>query len=537
MSRWGWRRSIAAAALAVPISGLLACAPATRADTIVIASGSDLEGMNPLATVHPLSRQLQRFALFVTLTRLDSTLAVAPYFAQGWTWSADRQRLTLRTFGALRWHDGAQVTARDAAFTLEAARDPATAFPRAAALATLDSSWAPNDTTLILHFRSPQAELPFILSELPIAPAHLLDTVPRPALRRAAFARAPVGCGPFRFTRRSPGVEWRFARDSTFPTALGGPAHASGFAVVVIDEPTTKLAGLVSGDLDVAGIAPTMARQAAQDATLRVLSYPVLFTHTLVFNTQRPSLDDARVREALSLAIDRARIVDLAMAGQGAVAEGPLPAGHPYAGSPDEARAEQRRDGPSRAARADSLLEAAGWRRRADGRRARGGGPLALTLRFVGSGDNLIEQLVQADLAARGVTVDLRAMELGAFLSEARRTDKRFDLLLAGIPGDVGLSHLVAMFDGREAGGPLDYAGFHNAALDQGFAGLRAAPSTAALRTGWRVVLDELAKDHPVAWLAHARGVQGLTRRLDGVQMDLRGELPTIAQWQRRSAP
>ena len=520
MMRAGPRGSIAVGVL---LGLLAACAPPPRGDTIVLASGADLEGMNPLATVHPLSRQLQRFALFVTLTRLDSALAPQPYFARAWAWSADRATLTLRTFGALAWHDGERVTARDAAFTLEAARDPRTGYPRASALAALDTAWAANDTTLVLRFRAAQPELPAILSELPLAPTHLLSALPRSELRRAPFARAPVGCGPFRFESQRPGIRWRFTRNAAFPAELGGPAHAAALAVVVIDEPSTKLAGLVSGELDVAGIAPTMARQAANDPSLRVVSYPVLFTHTLVFNTTRPPLNDARVRRALALAVNRTRIVDVALAGYGAAASGPMPAGHPLAplALPTDTTMS-----------VDALLDAAGWTRRRDGSRAKDDRPLELSLRFVASGDNLVEQLVQADLAAHGVVVSLRAMEFGAFLAEARRPDRRFDLLLTGVPGDLALSQVRSMFDSREAGGPLDYAGFHSAALDRHFAQLRSASSPSKLAAAWRDVLAQLRDDAPVAWLVHARGVQGVARRLHGVTMDLRGELPTVASWQ-----
>ena len=488
--------------------------------------------MNPLATIHPLSRQLQRFALFVTLTRLDSALSPEPYFARAWGWSADRRTLTLRTVASLHWHDGPTVTAHDAAFTLEAARDPVTAFPRAAALSALDSAWAESDTTLVLHFRSPQGDLPLFLAEMPIGPVHLLGAVPRADLRRSAFARAPVGCGPFRFVRRDVGVRWLFARDTAFPAALGGAARAAALAIVVIDEPTTKLAGLVSGDLDVAGIAPTMAAQASRDPTVRVSTYPVLFTHTLVFNTTRAPLDDPRVRLAFSLAINRDRVVDVALAGQGTAARGPLPSGHPWAPLASSAGA-----AAGDTTRANALLDAASWRRGPDGVRRHDGAPLALSLRFVGSGDNLVEQLVQADLAARGIQVELRAMELGAFLAEARRPDKRFDLLLTGIPGDLALSHLAAMFDGTEAGGPLDYAGFHSTSLDARFAAVRAAPSAAALRVAWREVMREIDVDTPVAWIVHARGVQGIARRLADVRMDLRGELATLARWRLGATP
>jgi peptide/nickel transport system substrate-binding protein len=530
MSRADARRSIRAWGLRLLAAAAIACTPPDRGDVVVMASGADLEGMNPLATIHPLSRQLQRHALFVTLVRLDSALAPEPWFARRWHWSDDRRTLTLATFGALAWHDGARVTAHDAAFTLEAARDPATAFPRAGALAPLDSAWASDDTTLVLHYAAPQAAIPAALAELPIAPRHLLDTVPRAQLRRAAFARNPVGCGPFRFAGRDPGVAWHFTRVLDFPRELGGPARAEHLAIVVVDEATTKLAGLVSGELDVAGIAPTMVAQASRDPGLRVLTYPVLFTQALVMNPARAPLDDVRVRRAIARSIDRARLVSVAMAGQGTPAIAPVPPDHPAApvAAPSAAA-------PDTAA-ADALLDQAGWRRGPDGVRARGGQRLALTLQFVGAGDNIMEQLVQADLAARGIAVTLRPVELGAFLAEARRPDKRFDLLLTGIPGDLALSHLGAMFDGREAGGALDYAGYHAPALDARFAAVRTAPSAEAQRDAWRAVLAALDSAAPVAWLTHARGVQGVSRRLDGVEMDLRGELASVTRWRRERA-
>ena len=88
------------------------CAPPARAtDVVVVASGAELESANPLVTVHPLSRQVQRYALFVTLARYDSALRAQPYYARRWEWSADRTALTLHLEPTLRWHDGAPTTA------------------------------------------------------------------------------------------------------------------------------------------------------------------------------------------------------------------------------------------------------------------------------------------------------------------------------------------------------------------------------------------------------------------------------------------
>ncbi len=493
-----------------------------------MASGADLESGNPLVTIHPLSRQVQRYALFVTLVRYDSALAPQPYYARRWERGDGGRTLTLHLADGLRWHDGVPTTARDAAFTFLAARDPATGYPRAAELAALDTAFALDDTTLVLRWREPTAELPALLAELPVVPAHLLASLPRRALRTAPFNDAPVGNGPFRFVSRRRGARWTFTRNPDFPRTLGGPPRLNGFVVAVVDEATTKFAGLASGELDMAGIAPVMAELARRDATLRVLTYPVLFGTGLFFNTTRPPFDDARVRRAVSRSLDRARIVEVALAGYGMPTSSPVPPDSPLA---------WHRAAEYDTLAADALLDDAGWRRGADGLRRRGGRPLDVELLTVGSGDNVAEQLVQSDLAARGITLRVRQTEMGSFLTTVRATAKQFDLIAAGVPGDLSLSYVSALFATSQRGGTLDYTGFHLPGLDALLATAARAPSGEARLAAWRAVqvaLDSLA---PATWLYHSRGVQGVSRRVLGVRMDLRGELVSIHDWSLATAP
>ncbi|HET9463894.1 MAG TPA: hypothetical protein VFO71_00050, partial [Gemmatimonadales bacterium] len=72
--------------LAVLVS---ACGPnaARRGQTVLFASGADLQSINPLLTVHPLARQVQRHVLLTTLARYDSALSPQPYLARSWEWS------------------------------------------------------------------------------------------------------------------------------------------------------------------------------------------------------------------------------------------------------------------------------------------------------------------------------------------------------------------------------------------------------------------------------------------------------------------
>ncbi len=520
----GWRIG----ASIVLLGAAPSCAPPEgRAQTVVYATGADLEGANPITTAHPLARQVQRYALLVTLVRFDSLLNPIPYFARRWEWSTDRRSVTFTLDPSLRWHDGVRTTAADVRFTLEAAMDPASASPRVAELAMVDSVAALTDTTLWVHFRSPPPSLPTVFAELPVAPAHLLAQVPRRDLRRASFNTAPVGNGPFRFLRRDAGRRWILARNDSFPQSLGGPPQMERFVVTLVDEPTTKFAGLVSGDLDVAGIAPTMASLVDRDPSLRVLSYPVLYTSVIVFNSARAPFDDIRVRRAVDALIDRERLVKIALAGFASPADGAIPPSHPaWIATPR----------PS-AATADSLLDAAGWRLGSDGLRRAAGKELRFTLLTVGSGDNSLEQLIQGDLRKHGVDVEIRQLEFGAFMALARAPEKTFDALITLVPGDLGLAYLGGMFDGALRGGGLDYAAYHTASLDAAFASVRSSPNDSAQRASWQRVQLVLAQELPVAWLYHARGVQGVSRRLRGVEMDLRGELATLAQWTFNGAP
>ncbi len=476
------------------------------------ASGADLQSINPLLTVHPLARQVQRNALFMTLARYDSALVARPYLAEAWRWSTDRRTLELAVRRDVRWHDGAPTTAADVAFTLNAARDPATGYPRRSDLECLAGARATGGFTVRLAFCRPQASFPDVLTDLAILPAHLLAGLPHDQLRHAAFNQHPVGNGPFRFVSHTPNQRWVFDANPDFPAALGGPPGVQRLVVVVVDEPATKLAGLVTGELDVAGIQPMDAALVHQDPRLAVVDYPILLTYGLVWNTGRPPFSDPRLRRALTLALDRRAMVDAYVYGFGEVADGPAPPWHP--------RAVPVARVPFDRAASGALLDSLGWRVGAGGWRRRDGRPLAFTILTVGAADNSLEQMIQSDLRAVGVNARIRQLELGAFLARATGAARDYDALVTGILGDLSLGYLRGLFDSRRLAEPLQYAQYGNPAVDR-------ALDAGDLAEVQRIV----ARDLPVTFLYHARGLQGLSRRVHGVRMDLRGELATLQRW------
>ncbi|PYP69716.1 MAG: hypothetical protein DMD36_09015, partial [Gemmatimonadetes bacterium] len=260
--------------------------------------------------------------LLTTLVRYDTTLAPQPYLARTWTWSGDRTALVFRLQAGVRWHDGAPTTARDVAWTLNAARDPATGYPRSHDLADVVFVNDADASTVVVRFGRPRPEprLPDVFADLAIAPAHLLDSVPRARLRQASWNASPVGNGPFRFTTHESNRRWVFVANPDFPPALGGVPRLERFVVVVVDEPTTKLAALTAGEIDFAGIQPAHAAFVRKNPELALLDYPEIFPVGIVLNTRRPPFDDPRLRLAVALALDRREIVEAYLYGFGAAA-------------------------------------------------------------------------------------------------------------------------------------------------------------------------------------------------------------------------
>ena len=470
--------ALAGAALAGSACGTDA---ARRGRTVVYASGADLQTINPLLAVHPLAKQVQRYVLLTTLVRYDSALNPQAYLARAWTWSGDRTTLTFRLVRGVRWHDGVATTARDVAWTINTARDAATGYPRLNDLASVAFVDDPNDSTVILRFNRPQRALPDVLTDLAVLPAHLLDSIPHAELRRAAWNDRPVGNGPFRFVAHESNQRWVFAANPDFPAALGGPPRLERFIIVVVDEPTTKLAALTAGEIDFAGIQPAHATFVRQNPALAVLEYPEIYPYGIAFNTRRPPFDDVRLRRAVALALDRQEIVDGYLYAFGAVADGPVPPGvpgyvpvRPVPTDPDSAR------------------------------RLLGGRRIAFELLTVGSGEAPLEQMIQARLAAVGFDVSIRQLELTAFLDRVNPRRRDFEAAVIGTLGDPGLGYLTTLAD---------------------LTGLAAPDDPARAQ---RMFRDSL----PVAFLYHARGVAGMNRRVLGVRMDMRGELPTVAGWQ-----
>ena len=506
--------------------GITACGPPPRSQEprVLFASGADLQSINPLVAVHPLAKQVQKHVLLLTLAAYDSAMRPIPRLAS-WQWSDDRSALTFSLRRDVRWHDGRPTTADDVVWTLAMARHPDVAYPRARDLASVTRVARIDSFTVDVHFARPQPTFPDVLTDLAVLPRHHFEGVAPGQIRSAPYNRQPVGNGPFEFVEYRPNQRWVFRRAEEFPPPLGVP-KIDRFVVVVVDESATKLAALTSGELDFAGINPAHASFVRGDPRLDVIDYPVRFSNALLWNLRREPFRDVRMRRALTMGLDRELLVDAYLYGFGSPADGPVSPDHPWYEPPTRVPYD-----PIEAAR---VLDELGWIREeqggGDGIRRKNGRRLSFRLLTVAVADNALEQMIQAQLRELGVGVGIRLSELGAFLAVAQGPQRDFDALVMGIPGDLSLGNVAALFGGAPAG-PLAYPGYQNSGFDAAMTRVSEAETYDDLQIAWRDAQRMLVRDVPVTWLYHSRGVQGTNRRVRGVAMDLRGELAGVADW------
>ncbi|WP_243276982.1 ABC transporter substrate-binding protein [Desulfallas sp. Bu1-1] len=132
----------------------------------------------------------------------------------------------------------------------------------------------------------------------------------------------PYGTGPFKFAEYKNGEALVVTRNDDY---WSDKAQLEKVTFKVIPDPSTRLAALQTGEIqavaDVGGILPEQAPAITGDAELVLLSRPVTTTHYLLFNNKKPPFDDRRLRQAVSLSLDRPQLVKEVLNGYGEPAD------------------------------------------------------------------------------------------------------------------------------------------------------------------------------------------------------------------------
>ncbi len=494
--------------------------------TAVIAVLSDFQAFNPVTNTHLTSDDVIKHMLFTPLIQYDEDLTPQPWLAERWELSDTAVTFFLRR--DVRWHDGPPVTAEDVKFTFDLAKNPETASLLGSAYMNLVRAATVVDSfTVRFSFESPHAQA---LDGFwwPPLPSHLLRGVAAAELSQHRFNREPVGSGPFRFG------EWRAAQSLTLVAnpehspGLGGPPRLERVVFRIVPEATTMVTELINGTADMIGytLLPDQAAQIRNQSGVELRHYPSREFTFFAWNHTRPLFSDARVRRAMTLAIDRQQIIDGLLQGFAVPASGMIPSWSPMDPGLDPL--------PHDAAGARRLLEEAGWRdSNNDGLLDRGGQPLRFTL-TINSANRLhadIAQVMQQQLRQVGVDVQIRPQEFQSLLQGYKA--REYDAVLANWSLDtfkVDPSPLFSCAQARVAGS-ANRTGYCNPQADALMErGLRATDQGEAKQV-WAEYSRLLQQDQPLTFLYWIEDLAGLGPRVRGADTDVRSKIVNIREW------
>lgn len=324
--------------------------------------------------------------------------------------------LTYHLRHRVKWHDGAPFTSRDVKFTWQAIMNPRNNVVSRRGFDQIASIETPDDYTVVMHMKRlfpPAVDSIFGESDTPtrILPAHLLAQYPD--INHIAFNGAPVGTGPYEFVSWQRGDRIVLRANASY---FGGKPGLKALTLTIIPDDNTIHSQLQTHEAELAIETTSMLYRdvAGFPGITRLLAQSPAYTAIMV-NTQRAALQDARVRQALVLGVDRAAIVRDDTFGTAAVAVADL---SPYYWAFDPGL----RPIPYDPQRARALLDAAGWHAGPDGIRVRNGTRLSLLLVYgLGSGTvrTIVAQLQQM-YRAIGIDVQLKGFDYAMLYAAAQ---------------------------------------------------------------------------------------------------------------------
>lgn len=480
--------------------------------TLVVAIGADPGQLNPAITTSGGTHTAAEL-MYNGLVGLDDNLAPVPELAESWDVEGDGALYRFHLRAGVVWHDGTPFTADDVKFSFEEVLLKLHARTRTSVGPVLEGIEVSDPLTVTFRFKQPYA--PFLqqldVTEAPIVAKHIYAGSD-PA-KNAANTK-PVGTGPFAFVSYTPDSEIKLKRNESY-WAAGFP-KLDEVVMRIIPETGSQIVALEKGEVDwVWGVpGPDEARLDA-DPNIELLrtdrnpggSNCIM---TVSFNLDRPVVKDVRVRQAIAHALDRQQFVDKILFGQGRVAAAPISSGIGFAHAKGLAM-------PAfDAAKAGALLDEAGWKAGADGKRAAAGvtdvadgTPLAIEFLHFPSFTRYGE-LLRSQLAEVGVELVLKPLDPPVF-AETVFTNRAFDANIIsycnGPDPEIGVRR---MYDSAQIGAvPFsNAAAYRNPDVDALFAEAQKTIDQAERGELYRQIQEKVVADQPYVWLVETSGVR-----------------------------
>jgi peptide/nickel transport system substrate-binding protein len=375
-----------------------------------VAIFAEPASLNPLLATTTADNFLSSltFDLLVTLddrgNEIPDLAAVVPTLANGGI-SRDGLTTTYRLRHGVRWQDGAPFTSADVKFSWQAVMNPNNNVVERRGYDQVSSVDTPDAYTAVFHLKRPFA--PFVdtvfgESDDPfrVIPKHLLDRYPN--INQIAFNQQPIGTGPFRVVRWYHGDHVELVAN---PRYFRGPPKLKKILVYTVPDGNTSAAQLQSHDIDlVLAVTASNFRNLREAAGVRTMLVKQPSYAAIVFNMAHAPLDDVRVRQAISSAVNEKRIVDNLTFGTASLAKADLSDFY-WAYDPNISGY------PHNIAAAERLLNEVGWLRGGSQIRSKNGRPLALQL-AIGTGSETARAIAvsaQSDLKQAGIDVEIKS--------------------------------------------------------------------------------------------------------------------------------
>jgi dipeptide transport system substrate-binding protein len=495
---------------------------AALAKTLVFCSEGNPETLSPALTTTTTGMNATRPVFNNLVEFVPGTTQLTPALAESWTISDDGRDYTFRLREGVKFHANRQFTptrdlnADDVVFSLTRQLQPKSAEAAASFVyfgdmgmsGLLEAVERLDDRTVRIRLTRPEA--PF-LADLAMPFAAVLSAEYAEVLERAGtpdlIDTQPIGTGPFSFVSYTRDVAVRFRRFADYWRA---PQAIDTLIFSITPNPTVRLIKLKAGECQVMAFpSPEDEADISASPSLNLLRQEGLNIGYMSLNTQKPPFNDARVRRAINMAVDRAAIIQSVYAGSGTAARNPIP---PTLWSYDNSDDDVPYD-PEAARR---LLSEAGY---PDGFET-DLWYMPVSRPYIPDGRRLAE-MIEADLARIGVRVELVTDEWSVYRAKLQAGEPH--MALFGWTGDNGdpdnfLHVLLGCLAAREGGSNVarwcdpDYERLVNAA--------KLTADQTARETLYRQAQAVFRRELPWVPIAHSVVFMAARRNVTGFVID-----------------
>ncbi len=312
---------VAVSLLALAFASLAVAGPGgaqTKPDLTVALSSFSTETLDPALGGHIVKYYLSMIFDYLVGTTPDGQPSREGGLATRWENSADHKRWIFHLRKGVKFHNGDDVTSEDAKFSLQRAMGKRSTTGYAGPLRTLiQDIETPAPDRVVIVTKEPTLIIPTYLSRSLSTEGMVLPKKYIEQNGDDAFARKPVGSGPYKFVEQVTGSHIKLAAvDSHW--RIGTPKYKSMIFKLVPEE-TTRIALLRRGEVDVADVSRERVKELEKE------SFPVHFRRDEAIlhmwwsfgpDGWPAPMKDKRVREAMNVAIDRAEIAQSIFAGK-----------------------------------------------------------------------------------------------------------------------------------------------------------------------------------------------------------------------------